>query len=233
MVEVWVVTILPMLLVHRRTGVWSYGWRGRVSFEATAMTLDYAAFWEGRHKASDSYMLGGTVFDHMIQHYDLTVQHGCGLQVTEIGVGLGHCVRGFMEHGATVCAVDVCPAALSGLPDGCRTLLVDRIHEAPEADLAICHLVFQHIPLHEVARILSCVPLKDGGLFCFQTSSGPENTHSDEVCAGSDGYAEYTRSESLMDWLCALCGLRVVWKSLTQVFPEYGTRWMLWKAVQA
>jgi len=119
-------------------------------------------FWRSCHEQQDQEWLTGSALDNYLDLYDLP--RPVGLDVTEIGVGLGTATRALALKNR-VTAVDIVPEALVDLP--CPGLLVDLLDLAPPADLAICHLVFQHCTPHEVARLMR-VPLKRDGVFAFQ-----------------------------------------------------------------
>lgn len=119
-------------------------------------------FWRACHARQDIEWLTGTNLDSYLRWYEL--EPPVGLDVTEIGIGLGMATRQLSERNR-VTAVDIAPEALSGLP--CSGLLLGALPDAPPADLAICHLVLQHCTLEDAARIMG-VPLKPGGVFAFQ-----------------------------------------------------------------
>ncbi len=128
--------------------------------------MDRAAFWKANHLAADPFWLTGSSLNDLLAAYKLPAPEG--LDVTEIGVGIGHATRALAQANR-VTAVDVVEEALYPLAATARTLLTGDLQKAAPADLAFCHLVFQHCDTETVGRLLRA-PLKPGGTFAFQTA---------------------------------------------------------------
>jgi predicted TPR repeat methyltransferase len=129
--------------------------------------MQRADFWRIQHQAQDKFWLTGTSLDLLLSFYDLP--RPIDQDVTEIGVGLGYCTRALANQPNRVTAIDIVEEALTPLRPIARTLLTSELQKAPLADLAICHLVFQHCDTDTVDRLLA-VPLKINGIFAFQTA---------------------------------------------------------------
>lgn len=129
--------------------------------------MDRAAFWKVNHTRRDPFWLTGSSLDDLLSAYKLPAP--VGLDVTEIGVGLGHATRALAQVNR-VTAVDVVEEAVAPLRDVvATTLLTPNLQKAAPADLAFCHLVFQHCDTETVEHLLGA-PLKPGGTFAFQTA---------------------------------------------------------------
>lgn len=126
------------------------------------------AFWDEKHRASDIYWLTGSTLPQLAALYQLTLTPGD--RATEVGVGTGSCTRGLVQAGYEVSAVDVSRVALSRVNGVAPCYHVDDLAQVPAADLALCHLVFQHASDEQVQRILATTPLAPGGIFAFQTA---------------------------------------------------------------
>jgi hypothetical protein len=128
--------------------------------------MEREEFWRMQHQAQDAFWLTGTPLDLLLSFYDLPKPKD--QDVTEIGVGLGYCTRELANQNR-VTAVDVVAEALNPLRSITRTLLTPDLQKATSADLAICHLVFQHCDTGTVDWLLS-TPMKISGVFAFQTA---------------------------------------------------------------
>lgn len=180
-------------------------------------------FWDTKHRTDDRLWLTGTTLDEYRAFYELPPPGG--LAVTEIGVGLGVATRQLAQAGAVVTAVDVSPVALACVASwATRALLTLDLPAAPPADLALCHLVLQHVPEGEMARIFRELPLKPGGTFAFQFAY---------LCDGRPldlpEHYWHPREETLE--LARRCGLDVTW-TREEEFPWDDRRiaWTLAKA---
>lgn len=122
-------------------------------------------FWRAQHISEDSFWLTGTRLAPLLVCYGLAEPEG--LDITEIGVGLRYVTKALAARNR-VTAVDLIEEAIAPTRAYSTGLLIHDLQQARPADLAICHLVFQHCASDMVARILD-VPLKPDGVFAFQT----------------------------------------------------------------
>lgn len=132
------------------------------------MSVRQEDFWRENHRRKDQFWLTGTDLSTLLSIYELAMP--VGLDVTEIGVGLGIATHELAKHNRLT-AVDISEEALalSRSLGAAVVKHVSKLHEASPADLVICHLVFQHCETNMVDHLLSA-PLKPTGVYAFQTA---------------------------------------------------------------
>lgn len=127
-------------------------------------------FWDTQHEKESRVWLTCTPPKVMLQQHGLVAPEG--QTVLDIGVGDGSFSRFCAEKGNRIIACDISSLALDRLSDVAKVRCSPGgLGSAPVADLAVCHLVFQHCTDKEVAHILRTVRLKPDGLFSFQFAS--------------------------------------------------------------
>lgn len=180
-------------------------------------------FWSSRHHAGDHEWLTGTTLGEYLRWYDLV--RPIGIDITEIGVGLGCATRELAEHNR-VTAVDVVAPALHGLP--CDVLLAQEIRSARPADLAICHLVAQHCTRDEVEHLLT-VPLR--GTLAFQIAT-PVSIKSRQTLKDMGAGRLHWHDPEDIRWLIGDAGLLTVWeRTVRHVWRGDPIDWHLFKAI--
>jgi len=155
-----------------------------------------------------------------------------GKSVLEIGVGDGTDVKKLHAKGLAVHALDITPAALKKVEAFSEKLwLESQIELLPEKyfDVAISHLVAQHISNETLSRQIRCVlqSLKPRGLFAMQfadrINGTPNESYREDLEVQRAGGV--CRSLEMMKKIVQSGGGRIVWVSKARNFPEYGSRW--------
>lgn len=96
-----------------------------------------------------------------------------------ISVGRGASVKGFVDMGNTVYAVDISPTLVKEANEefgATKAVLTEKLSTLPPVDLAIAHLVLQHNHEDEIIRLINETNLKKNGVGSFQYSSLRKNS---------------------------------------------------------
>jgi len=162
--------------------------------------FDLKGFWEKQHLDQEVRYLsnyeGQVVWDYlMVEPYLVP-----NANVLNIGVGTGKCTKDLNERGVNVYAVDICEKALETVrPYVKGSWLVEDYDKMPADlfDLAICHLVIQHMSDEAVLKQLKGVlrSLKKTGLFALQYASPHPEDENGFIYIESD---EYQRAGAIM-----------------------------------
>lgn len=132
-------------------------------------------FWDQQHTVSNQTWLTGSTVDAYLGFFDLTRDDLTNQKILEIGVGLGRASRELAELAKEFYCADISQVALDKLSDSvAQRFLTKDLHQVPEVDLVICHLVTVHCVDAEVIRILDAIALSENGRI-FMQFSGPRN----------------------------------------------------------
>ena len=139
---------------------------GRVA----AAVNDRQGFWEQKHRSGELYWLTGSRLANYRAYYGIDPKPG--QKVTEIGIGTGAATREFTALKCEVSAVDISHEARKRVCGFAVPYKSTELLLVPPADLAIMHLVAQHVDT-DTLRDLMRVPLAPSGMFHFQTAWAP------------------------------------------------------------
>jgi len=132
----------------------------------TAAPCSMQEFWSKQHEADERFWLTGTPPALVFTMHGIEVPEN--MTVLDIGVGTGDFTNWCAARGNQMIACDISETALNKVKATAETYLVEDLSKAPPADMAICHLVFQHCSDEMVLHILKSVQLKPSGIFSFQ-----------------------------------------------------------------
>jgi len=205
--------------------------------------------WRGIHLERHVPLLAGTPFEEVVRYFELNGLLFAGMNVLEIGVGLGFGVRGFRALGCNVYALDICEQAFIGIEDYLIAKYVhERINELPIGfvDLAISLLVTQHMSetdiLHQFPAVIKS--LNPQGRFRVQFAGSDiaeENNNPDTIVGTSEDNignlsgtgqtkvsmlgGRMVRTPEYAEALINKCGGKVVRLSGMQHWPHYKGYW--------
>jgi 2-polyprenyl-3-methyl-5-hydroxy-6-metoxy-1,4-benzoquinol methylase len=168
-------------------------------------------FWDKQHSDNNILWLTDSIPDKVLRRHKLELP--ADSHVLDIGTGTGGFARWCASRGNKVSSCDVSKLALTRVSDIADIALVHNIHTLKPADIAICHLVFQHCRDEQVLQILNGANLKRGATFSFQYAikTGELNP---ELQKAEDDSLLYFRSPEEMDKLLEkVPTLRVAWRS--------------------
>lgn len=202
--------------------------------------------WKGYHKSGHAPALTGTSFEHMARYYELDGILFKGMNVLEVGVGLGLCAKGFYERGCKVFALDICEEAFHRIRDYIvGSYLHEKVEELPEAfvDLAVSHLVTQHMSESDILRQFPAVikSLKPSGIFRVQFAGSDiaEENNIKETIVGMPADNKVSmlggrmvRTPEYAEAIVNSCGGKVTRKSDTRHFPQYKSYWYWMEVVK-
>ena len=203
--------------------------------------------WANFHRNGDVGPLTGTSFEHTVKPYGLDLLSLKGLNVLEIGVGFGLSIKGFWDKGCNVYALDICEEAFSCVSSHIKGgFLHEEAEKLPEGffDLAICHLVTQHMSETDILKQFPYVirSLKPNGFLCvqFAYSDIPEENNQKQTVVGTPGDNQVSmlggrmvRTPEYAAELIERCGGKVVYVSGMTKFPQFKSGWYYMKIVKA
>jgi len=135
-------------------------------------------WWNNAHAGDIVTWLSGYHGPEIWRRLEVEEKIGEGVEVLNIGVGLGHCTRDLVARGCNVTALDISEVALARVADIARTRKASEIALLPENsfDLALSHLVTQHVLPADLSTQLRGVisALKPDGTFAMQFSAPTE-----------------------------------------------------------
>jgi SAM-dependent methyltransferase len=129
-------------------------------------------WWDRAHDTDHQQWLTGSPGAEVWERLDVAGLLQPGVDVLNIGVGLGRCTRELAALGCAVSALDISPVAVERVKDVATGYLASDLGSLPanRFDLALSHLVAQHMrdadlldQIHHVVR-----SLKPDGLFAMQ-----------------------------------------------------------------
>lgn len=158
-------------MLGKITGLWN-----KLLYEVSwrlGLSGSIEGFWNKCHKDQELLYLSGCNYEETVNFLQVADKVKRGVEVLEIGVGMGHVTKGLCELGATVDGLDISPVALERVRGYCRkTYHVSEIKSLADNsyDLVICHNVVQHVPTVELRAELTEVirALKPHGLFAVE-----------------------------------------------------------------
>lgn len=109
---------------------------------------DNQEFWERQHNKDNVRLLSGCGYEDTVDFLNVRDLIESGMNVLEIGCGLGYVTKGFSEI-AKISVLDISHAALDRVKPICESVYhINDIDTLPSDyfDLIICHNVVQHIP---------------------------------------------------------------------------------------
>lgn len=202
--------------------------------------------WGRFHEEGNRGALTGTSFKHTVSFFGLKGYLFRGMNVLEIGVGLGFCVKGFYEMGCNVYASDICKEAFRRIEKYIKgSFLYGEVEKLPDDffDLAVSHLVTQHM---SEAGLLKQFPevirsLKPNGVFCVQFAYsdilGENNIK--ETIVGTPGDNKVSmlggrmvRTPDYARQLIDRCDGKVVYTSDMTRFPKFKSGWYYMRIVK-
>jgi SAM-dependent methyltransferase len=189
-------------------------------------------WWNDCHNTSGSFYVsdyGGPSLWKQLNISDRIIR---GKRVLEIGVGDGSDVRELRAKGLEVHVLDITPAALQKVASITQgQWIASRIELLPEAefDVAISHLVTQHLSNEVLARQIKFVlrSLKPRGVFAMQFADHIEGVKdeffSEDLSLQQIGAVN--RNVRMMQEIVRTAGGKITWLSRPQNFPDQKVRW--------
>jgi SAM-dependent methyltransferase len=127
---------------------------------------DNAGFWQKVHDEHDIRFLTFTPPDEVLRLHDLAPSN---VSVLDIGVGNGDMSRHLVGLGNSVVCCDICDCALNKCSQDATKVLSENLKSVGPFDLAIAHLVFQHLDEADAIALLESICLSARGLISVQT----------------------------------------------------------------
>lgn len=152
------------------------------------------SFWEEKHLSGDVNALSGCDYNLTIDVLKMAGKITKGMNVLEVGIGLGYTVRDLHGMGVKVSATDISKKALDTVNEYCeKTYLVEDISELPTNyfDVILCVNVIQHIPTNELINELTEImrSLKMNGTFAVEFVSSNKFNDNGVNCSFDDAQA--------------------------------------------
>ena len=148
-----------------------------------------ATYWDAQH-AMNTWMLGASDPTEVLSLHGMNPR---ALRVLDIGIGTGEMSSKLCDLGNDVVGCDVSPVSLSKLDSRSRGILLDVLSEEQPFDVAIMHLVAQHLDDVELLYVLSNVRLTPTGILSVQWI--------DYECHQTFEYPMFSRSQDQMGHL--------------------------------
>lgn len=195
--------------------------------------------WSDHHVEGHQGALTGTPLWRLLSFFPIEDKLKPGVNVLNVGVGLGHCTRSIAAMGCNIYVMDICQEAVDKVSDVTSgSFLHESSSELPDNkfDVAYSFLVTQHMSEDD---ILSQFPnvirsLKDGARFYVQFAGsdrpGENNNPGHIVGTPGDGKVSMLggRMVRTMDYakeLVEKCGGTVVESAHLKRFPMYQSYW--------
>jgi ubiquinone/menaquinone biosynthesis C-methylase UbiE len=137
------------------------------------LNKDIELFWDDCHDKNIMDSLSGCQYDETIDFLKIRSRIKSGINVLEIGVGLGYVTKGLFENNMKVTALDISDVSLERVSNYCEDVYnVKDVHSLPSDyfDIIICNNVIQHVPtdilVEELKEIMRS--LKIDGMFAIE-----------------------------------------------------------------
>ena len=193
--------------------------------------------WAHFHNTKRAGALSGTAFKRVVELFSLDVRPG--MDVLNIGVGLGHCTRGFVAAGCNMYVMDICEEAVNKVANVTSgSFLHEKSSELPDSkfDLIYSFLVTQHMSEDDILLQFPNVirSLKPGGKFYVQFAGSDrpgENNNPNHIVGklGDKGVSilggRMVRSQDYAIALVERCGGKVVKAESLKKFPQRESYW--------
>jgi SAM-dependent methyltransferase len=188
-------------------------------------------FWEAQHEKDDIQSLSGHPGSAIINGLYIKDLVRPGIEVLEIGVGLGYCTRDLIEMGVDVSVLDISEGALRRVAGIAKfKYLESEIHTLPGDyfDLAISYCVTQHMDNAGLARQLQNVirSLKPDGIFAMQYALPFHGVEYNESIIAMEAGSVCRPLEMMYD-MVNLAGGAIVYHRIWGMFPQYRSGWAI------
>ena len=198
--------------------------------DANSTTVE--EWWDHCHKTAGSFYVSGYGGPSLWSSLNISDRIVSGTSVLEIGVGDGMDVRELHARGLKVHVLDITPAALQKVEAVSEAQwLESQIEHLPKDrfDVAISHLVTQHISNETLLRQTRCVlrSLRPRGIYAMQFADRIKGTTDESYREDleTQRVGGVCRSLRMMEQAVNRGGGKIVWVSQAQNFLDYGTRW--------
>jgi SAM-dependent methyltransferase len=180
------------------------------------------SFWEQMHQERNGRFLTGSDPATTYQQHGVLdlVASGTPITVLEVGVGLGVGVRSLAALGHTVIACDISATALGSVADVAAMMKLPwqlKDLEPSSIDLAMAHLVAQHVPDDDWLGLMRGVVrlLKTDAFFSFQYTERvlPEQSLPPEFAVDEALGIAHFRSPARVADMVTEAGGAVIWHS--------------------
>lgn len=184
-------------------------------------------FWIEAHKCGDVRWLTNTPLSDLTKNLYSKFLVKRADTILNVGVGTGRCTKELDALGKKVAVLDICEEAFAGLR---RSGLSDRVLTFTDAgklpdnrfDLALCHLVVQHMTDVDLFPLLRGIvrSLKPSGLLALQYASppGPEHRYAEDVQRQREGRVQ--RTPDHIRRVLRVVGAEVAFESPERTFPQ-------------
>ena len=137
------------------------------------LDVDIELFWDNCHDKNIVESLSGCQYDETIDFLKLRRYIKPGINVLEIGVGLGYVTKRLFENNMKVTALDISDVSLERVSNYCEDVYnIKDIHNLPSDyfDNIICNNVIQHVPTDILTAELKEIirSLKTAGVFAVE-----------------------------------------------------------------
>jgi SAM-dependent methyltransferase len=190
-------------------------------------------WWDIAQQKDHAFWLSGTPGEEIWARLGVRERLSSGVSVLNIGVGLGRCTRELAALGCHVSVLDISPRAIERVSDVAAGWIRPEDLPAERFNLALSHLVMQHMPDFDVQDQIAHVirSLTPDGLFAFQYTAG-----ADGQCTPQ--YRNYAKSGAIrrrpadIENVVSQCGGRLVGHFQRETHA-CGTQWWVAHVVRA
>jgi len=188
-------------------------------------------FWDICHTQNSTMMLSGNSATQTIQNLRIEPFIKPGTRLLNIGVGTGACTQDYLKMGCQVFALDASKTALDKVRPLVHTCyLADNLNDLPLQifDLAIAHLVAQHMEDDDLCRNLKAViaSLVTEGMYAIQFTYPLNSVLARDDFGPIDGKAGLiTRPLSKFSRFVEAADGIITRLFIIKEYPEYGFGW--------
>jgi len=185
-----------------------------------------AGYWSAEHQKPDNVILSDSLPAAVFAMHRIVVTPG--QTILDVGVGTGGMARHLHAAGCVVHSMDITPVALekvAGVTE--RRWLTTESLPPDTFDLAICHLVAQHVNDEDLTAELENIlqSLKPDGMLSIQFASHPAWTIGREQTAEACRDGGVCRMPDHAIQVVERAGGKVVSEIDIRGFPGVKTRW--------
>jgi cyclopropane fatty-acyl-phospholipid synthase-like methyltransferase len=187
-----------------------------------------ADWWNRAHSRDHKVWLTGSSGQEVWSMLEVDSLAQPGATVLNIGVGLGRCTRDLADRGCVVHALDISQVALDRVADVARGWLDPAAPPTDTFDLAISHLVAQHMRNADLeAQLARIIPsLKRDGVYAIQFATPlgrPLSPDADDPTSARGGSCQ--RLPETVEAIVARHGGRVLRSWRCAEYPAHMAAW--------
>lgn len=133
--------------------------------------MEAKEFWDLQHSSVNVALLTHTPPDLVFLYHRISPPP-CGKAVLDLGVGNGDMSKRLVSLGNSVTSCDVSGVALSKVDPAATVCFTNDLAGHGPFDLAIMHLVSQHVSDDDLVDLLSSIRLSKNGVISMQSING-------------------------------------------------------------